>query len=97
MTISYVTIMVCQFVSIIQRRSVHGFFSRYQLSNGVFWLALAVGAAVMLVIVYVPFVAGFFGTGPLGAVDWLFVLGAAAAFLVIREAGRVVRRSPVVR
>jgi P-type Ca2+ transporter type 2C len=33
MSISYVTIMVCQLVSMIQRRSVHGFFSRYQFSN----------------------------------------------------------------
>ncbi len=92
MTISYVTIMVCQFVSIIQRRSVHGFFTRYQLQNGVFWLALALGAAVMLAIVYVPFVAGFFGTGPLQPIDWVFVLSAAAVFLAVREFGRLLRR-----
>ena len=97
MTISYVTIMVSQFVSIIQRRSVHGFFSRYQLSNRTFWLALAVGVAVMLVIVYVPFVAGFFGTAPLQLIDWAFVLLAAAVFLAIREVGRILRRQSVSR
>jgi Ca2+-transporting ATPase len=91
MTISYVTIMVSQFVSIIQRRSVHGFFSRYQLSNRLFWLALAVGVAVMLAIVYLPLVSGFFGTAPLQLIDWAFVIAAAGAFLAIRELGRLVR------
>ena len=33
MSVSYGTIMVCQLVSIIQRRSIHGFFTRYQFSN----------------------------------------------------------------
>ncbi|MDO9589946.1 MAG: cation-transporting P-type ATPase, partial [Microcella sp.] len=74
MTITYVTIMVCQLVSIIQRRSVHGVFTRYQLANRTFWLAILVAIVIMLVIVYVPLVAGFFGTGPLGLIDWACVI-----------------------
>ncbi len=92
MTITYVTIMVCQLVSIIQRRSVHGFFTRYQFSNRTFWLAMLVAVAVMLVIVYVPFVAGFFGTGALGLIDWACVMAAAVVFLAIRESGRMLRQ-----
>lgn len=92
MTVTYVTIMVCQLVSIIQRRSVHGIFTRYQLANRAFWWAVLVAIAVMLVIVYVPFVAEFFGTGPLTFTDWACVVAAAAAFLAVREGGRMLNR-----
>jgi Ca2+-transporting ATPase len=92
MTITYVTIMVCQFVSIIQRRSVHGFFTRYQFTNRTFWFAILIGVTIMLVIVYVPIVSGFFGTGPLGATDWACIAAAAVLFLALREGERVLRR-----
>jgi len=89
MSISYATIMVCQLVSIIQRRSIHGFFTRYQFSNRIFWLAIALAIGIVGVILYVPLVAGFFGTAPLGPVDWAYVAIAAAVFLGIREGARV--------
>lgn len=89
-TVTYVSILLCQLVNIIQRRSIHGFFSRYQLHNAQFWWAMAAGVAIMLVIVYVPVVADFFQCGPLDAVDWLFVLGAAVTFLAVREAQRMI-------
>ena len=91
MSITYVTIMVCQLVSIIQRRSVRGFFTRYQFTNPTFWLAIGVALGLMAAILYVPFISGFFGTGPLGAVDWGFALLAAAVFLAIREGQRLLQ------
>lgn len=92
MTVTYVTIMVCQLVSIIQRRSVHGFFTRYQFTNPTFWKAMALSVGLMLVIVYVPPVAGFFGTAPLTVFDWGWVLLAAAVFLGLREGWRRLQR-----
>ena len=89
-TMTYLTIVLCQLVSIIQRRSVHGFFSRYQLSNPHFWSAIALSMSLVLCIVYVPFVNAFMRSGPIGFVDWLFVLGAAGIFLAIREVQRLV-------
>jgi Ca2+-transporting ATPase len=95
MSMCYATIMVCQLVSIIQRRSVHGFFTRYQFSNRTFWYAMAAAGVIMVVIIYVPFVAGFFGTAPLALLDWTYVGVAAATFLAVREGARVIRvRSP---
>ena len=98
-TVTYVSILLCQLVNIIQRRSIHGFFTRYQFHNAQFWWAMGAGIAIMLVIVYVPVVADFFQCGPLDAVDWLFVLGGAVIFLAVREAQRIVfpavRRPPV--
>jgi len=79
----------------VQLRSVHGFFTRYQFTNRTFWLAIGVAVAIMLVIVYVPFVAGFFGTGAISLLDWGFVLLAAVVFLALRELQRVLGLSRV--
>ncbi len=91
-TITYATIVMCQLVNIIQRRSVHGFFSRYQLSNRYFWISIAASIGVVLSITYVPAVSVFFKSGPIGPLDWVFVLGAATLFLGIRELQRVVKK-----
>ncbi|MBC7943257.1 cation-transporting P-type ATPase, partial [Candidatus Saccharibacteria bacterium] len=88
-TITYVTIVICQLVNIIQRRSVHGFFSKYQLSNRNFWLSICLSFAIILSISYVPAVSDFFKSGPLSGLDWLFVIGAASIFLAIRELQRL--------
>jgi hypothetical protein len=45
----------------------------------------------MASISYVPVVSEFFSSGPIGAIDWLYVLGAAAVFVLLREAQRVAR------
>jgi Ca2+-transporting ATPase len=91
-TMTYVTIVICQLVNIIQRRSIHGFFSRYQLSNKNFWISIGFSIAVIMSITYVPFVSTFFKSGPIGLFDWLCVIAAAAIFLAIRETQRVVAR-----
>lgn len=88
-TMTYLTIVLCQLVNIIQRRSVHGFFSRYQLSNPHFWGAITLSMSLVLCIVYVPFVNVFMRSGPIGLIDWLFVFAAAGIFLMIREAQRL--------
>jgi len=94
-TITYATLMVCQLVSIIQRRSVHGFFTRYQFANRTFWLAVLVAIAIMLAIIYVPVIATFFDTGPLTLIDWACVGAAAVVFLGLREGGRMIRQRRV--
>jgi Ca2+-transporting ATPase len=97
-TITYITIVICQLVNIIQRRSVHGFFSRYQFSNKYFWMAVAFSLTIVLSIAYVPVVSTFFKSGPIGWLDWIHVLGAAVVFLVLRETQRViVKNYPVLR
>jgi len=91
-TVTYATIMVCQLVSIIQRRSIGGVFTRYQFSNRTFWWAIMLAAGIMLAIIYIPFVSGFFGTAPLGVDDWLWIVAAAAMFVASREIARVLSR-----
>jgi Ca2+-transporting ATPase len=90
-TMTYLTIVVCQLLNIMQRRSVHGLFTRYQLSNRWFWGSLGLSTGIMLAIAYVPVISEFFSSGPIGVLDWLYVLGAAAVFVLLREAQRVVK------
>jgi hypothetical protein len=72
----------------MQRRSQKGFFTRYQLFNKQFWIAMAASLFFVLVIIYNPLVAPYFRAGPLSLIDWLFALAAAGLFLIIREVQR---------
>lgn len=93
-TITYLTIVLCQLVNILQRRSRRGIFTRYQLHNKFLWGAMALSLTCVSLIMYSP-INTYFGAGPLGLVDWLFAFSAAGAFLLIREIQRVItqRRS----
>ena len=90
-TMTYLTIVCCQLVNITQRRSIRGFFSRYQLSNPHYWGAIALSLFCVANIVYNPLINSYFGAAAISAFDWLFVLAAAGIFLAIREAQRVLR------
>lgn len=87
-SITYLTIVLCQLANILQRRSEHGLFTRYQFHNKQFWIAIAVSMFLVCVILYNPVVAPYFGAGPLSLVDWLYALGAAAIFIAFREVQR---------
>jgi Ca2+-transporting ATPase len=90
-TITYATVLVCQLFNITQRRSERGLFTRYIFSNPTYWLACAAGFAIMLAIVYVPWMQVAFKTGTLSLLDWGFVLIAAVIFVAFREVGRLIR------
>jgi P-type Ca2+ transporter type 2C len=87
-TLTYLTIVLCQFVNILQRRSVHGIFTRYQLHNKQLWMAFGASILFVLNIIYNPAIAPYFRSGPLTYTDWLYALGAAGLFLAIREIQR---------
>lgn len=86
--ITYLTIVLCQLVNILQRRSRGGFFTRYQLHNRYLWFAMLLSITCVSLIMYSP-INTYFGAGPLGVVDWLAAFTAASIFLCIREAQRI--------
>lgn len=61
-TVTYLTIVACQMLNIMQRRSVHGLFTRYQFTNRWFWGSIGLSVGIMLSIAYVPVVAMFFSS-----------------------------------
>ncbi len=98
-TLTYTTIVICQLLNIMQRRSVHGLFTRYQFSNKTFWFAMLGSIGVVLAISYVPAISTFFKSGPLALIDWLYIALAAIIFVAVREANLRLtrnRKSPLV-
>lgn len=83
--LTYLTIVLCQFGNIMQRRSVHGFFTAYQFRNLQLWLAFSVSLFCVVNIIYNPWIAPYFGAGALGWVDWLLAVCSAAIFIGLRE------------
>jgi P-type Ca2+ transporter type 2C len=83
--LTYVTIVLCQLINILQRRSQHGLFTRYQFHNKSLWFAMGFSMFCVVNIVYNPWVAKYFHSAPLSIIDWLYAAGAALLFLAIRE------------
>ncbi len=83
--LTYATIVICQLCNILQRRSQHGMFTRYQFNNPSFWLAILLSLFCVANIIYNPWVAPYFHSAPLSFADWLYVLIATAFFVGIRE------------
>ncbi len=87
-TLTYLTIVLCQLLNILQRRSRRGLFTRYQLHNRALAIALSVSVLCVMNIIYNPLLNKYFGAAPLNGTDWLFALGAAGIFILIRELQR---------
>ena len=87
--LTYLTIVLCQLGNIIQRRSQHGIFAKYQFHNKQFWLAIGVSLFCVVNIIYNPWIAPYFGSASLTVTDWLFAIGATTFFLTIRELQRL--------
>jgi Ca2+-transporting ATPase len=83
--LTYLTIVLCQLLNILQRRSVQGLFTRYQFHNRSLWLAILLSLFCVFNIIYNPWIAPYFRAAPLGWSDWVYALGAAALFVLIRE------------
>ena len=92
-TITYVTIAFCQFVNILSHR-----FERSSIFNSNFFsnriLLGSIGGSILLIllVVHTPVVKDFLRFAPLSWVDWLYVLGAAAIYLIAFEVLKVFRR-----
>ncbi len=87
---TYLTIVLCQLFNILQRRSRHGLFTRYQLHNKLLWLSMVLSLGCVSLILYNPTISYYFGAGPLSAIDWAYALAAAAIFIMIREVERLI-------
>jgi Ca2+-transporting ATPase len=83
--LTYITLVFCQFVSLLIVRS-HGqpLFGKYLWSNKKLLVAFAISLFCIVNIVYNPLIQPYFGSGPLGIQDWLTAIGVAAFYTIIR-------------
>jgi Ca2+-transporting ATPase len=92
-TIAYLTIAFCQFANILSRRYEYGsIVNRNLFSNWILLLSILGSIALMIVAIYAPPVRTFLQFDPPGFVDWLYVIGAGFAYLLIFEIMKVFKR-----
>jgi len=84
--ISYATIVFCQFVNILQRRSVRtSIFSRNFFDNRILLISIVISIGLVCFAIYGPGIGTFLAFGPITVRDWLFVIGAAGVYLAVFE------------
>jgi Ca2+-transporting ATPase len=88
-TLTYVTIVCCQLINILIRRSKSFTLSRYLFTNLHLWVAIALSIFCVLNIVYNPWVQKIFNTAALSIIDWVYVFVAVLVFFVAREAIKI--------
>lgn len=93
-TLSYATIVFCQFFNILQRRSERGsLFSRNFFTNKILLYSILVSIGLVSLAVYGPYLSDFLSFGPIQVVDWMYVMGAAVFYLLVYEALKLFKRS----
>jgi Ca2+-transporting ATPase len=95
-TITYLTIAFCQFVNILSHRFERAsIFNRNFFSNSILLGSIGSSILLILLVVHTPGIKDFLRFAPLSWLDWLYVLGAAAIYLIAFEVLKVFRRMGV--
>lgn len=93
-TLSYATIVFCQFANILSRRyNYDSFFNRNFWSNKKLLWSIVISIGFTLTAIYTPFINRFLEFAPLTLSDWVSVLAAAALFLLAHEIIKAFKRS----
>jgi Ca2+-transporting ATPase len=93
-TLSYATIVFCQFINILSRRyNYESLFSSTFWSNKKILWSIVISIGLTMTAIYVPFVSQFLGFAPLVLSDWVSVFVAAAIFLLAHEGIKAFKRS----
>lgn len=83
--ISYITIVLCQFMNILSNRTEETIFTKYLWSNKKLLYSMGISLITIMILFYVPVVASYIGFAPLSLTDWLLPLGGTGLFLAVRE------------
>ncbi len=92
-TISYLTIVYCQFFNIMSRRyEYQSLFSRNFFSNKIILYSILASMGMVFLGIYGPFISDFLEFASIGLDGWLQVFGAAGIFLLSFEILKVFKR-----
>ena len=86
-SITYTTIMMCQYMNIISRRAgkTQHIFTKYLRSNKKLLYAFAIGIWLITMLLYSPFGEAYFGFGPLSLSERMLPITGWLIYLTIRE------------
>jgi len=92
-TLSYTTIVFCQFFNILQRRSERSsMFSRNFFTNKILLYSILVSTGLVFLAIYGPYLSDFLSFGVIQVTDWLYVMAAAGFYLLVFEALKFFKR-----
>jgi Ca2+-transporting ATPase len=93
-TLSYATIVICQFVNIFSRRYNYDsiFNSNFWSNKKILW-SVVISIGFTMTAIYMPLVNSFIGFAPLTLNDWVTVLASATLFLLSYEIIKMFKRS----
>ena len=93
-TLSYATIVFCQFTNILSRRYTYdSFFNSNFWSNKKILWSIVISIGFTMTVIYTPFINRFLEFAPLTISDWVSVLAAVALFLLAHEIIKASKRS----
>ncbi|MFC1865021.1 cation-translocating P-type ATPase, partial [Chloroflexota bacterium] len=92
-TLSYATIVFCQFANILSRRYTYDslFNSNFWSNKKLLW-SIIISIGFTMTVIYIPFINRFLGFAPLTISDWASILVAAGLFLLAHEIIKVFKR-----
>jgi Ca2+-transporting ATPase len=91
--LSYSTIVFCQFVNILERREERiSLFNRIFFTNKILLISILISIGLVMLAIYGPYISDFLAFAPIMVADWLFILGAAAIYLLIFEGLKLFKR-----
>lgn len=93
-TVSYATIVCCQFVNILSRRYAYAsiFNSNFWSNPKILW-SIIISVGLTMAAIYTPGVNHFLGFAPLTSGDWTTIILSAAAFLAAHEVIKMIKRA----
>lgn len=93
-TLSYTTIVFCQFINILSRRyNYDSLFSSNFWNNRTLLWSIVISIGFILSAIYIPFINRFVAFSPLTITDWIYVFVATALFLFAHETIKIFKRT----
>ena len=92
-TMTLGAIVACQVGNLFAQRTERSSIVTIPLfANRMIWVGIAVELTLLVALVYLPWLQGIFGTAPLSATDWLFLLACTPALLIADELRKLILR-----
>ena len=92
MTMAFVTLALSQLFHSFNVRTQHSIFSKHLFSNKYLWGAFAIGVALQLLVMYVPFLADAFCMAALDPIHLMTAVGLAFVPVIVVEITKLVHR-----
>ncbi len=92
-TITYLTIVFCQFANIMSRRyEFETIFNRNFFTNKKILASIALSIVLVIMAINVPIIQNLLGFSSINFIDWIYIIGASLILLLNHEVIKVIKR-----